>query len=296
MYIKSPLNYIGGKYKLLDNLFEVFPTNIDTFVDLFAGGFNVGINVLAKKIICNDHINYLIDLYQEFHKNSTQKILSRINDRITEYNLNQENADNYIKFRNNYNKGKDVLDLFILTCYAFNHQIRFNNNKQFNTPFGKNRSSYNSAIENNLHRFLDALHSKNISFSSLDFMDFNFDELTPDDFVYCDPPYLISNSSYNDGKRGFKNWTSQEEIALLNVLDKLNTRRIKFALSNVLYHKNTQNNILIEWSKKYNVLFLDKEYSNCNYHLKDKTSKTVEVLILNYTPEKDIKCHQKNLI
>lgn len=36
-YIKSPLNYVGGKYKLLK--VPLFPKNIHTFVDLFGGGF-----------------------------------------------------------------------------------------------------------------------------------------------------------------------------------------------------------------------------------------------------------------
>ena len=58
-YIKSPLNYTGGKYKILGPIFDIFPQDIGTFVDLFAGGFNVGINVEAEKIICNDQINYL---------------------------------------------------------------------------------------------------------------------------------------------------------------------------------------------------------------------------------------------
>lgn len=53
-YIKSPLNYIGGKHKILPQLFTAFPKKVDTFVDLFAGGFNVGINVNAERIICND--------------------------------------------------------------------------------------------------------------------------------------------------------------------------------------------------------------------------------------------------
>lgn len=38
-YIKSPLNYTGGKYKILTLIFEIFPNKIGTFVDLFAGGF-----------------------------------------------------------------------------------------------------------------------------------------------------------------------------------------------------------------------------------------------------------------
>ena len=50
-YIKSPLNYIGGKYKLLPQLMRYFPTDINTFVDLFSGGFNVGINVKSNRTI-----------------------------------------------------------------------------------------------------------------------------------------------------------------------------------------------------------------------------------------------------
>lgn len=37
-YVKSPLNYTGGKYKLLPQLLELFPKQVNTFVDLFAGG------------------------------------------------------------------------------------------------------------------------------------------------------------------------------------------------------------------------------------------------------------------
>ena len=50
-YIKSPLNYVGGKYKLLPQIMPLFPDNISTFVDLFSGGANVGINVDAKTIV-----------------------------------------------------------------------------------------------------------------------------------------------------------------------------------------------------------------------------------------------------
>lgn len=52
--IKSPLNYIGGKAKLLNQILPLFPNEIDNFIDLFAGGCNVGINVNANKIYCND--------------------------------------------------------------------------------------------------------------------------------------------------------------------------------------------------------------------------------------------------
>lgn len=37
-YIKSPLNYVGGKFKLLPQLMPLFPQNISKFIDIFGGG------------------------------------------------------------------------------------------------------------------------------------------------------------------------------------------------------------------------------------------------------------------
>ena len=43
--IKSPLNYTGRKYKLLPQILPYFPSNINTFVDMFCGGIDTGILV-----------------------------------------------------------------------------------------------------------------------------------------------------------------------------------------------------------------------------------------------------------
>ncbi len=296
MYIKSPLNYTGGKYQLLPMLTQIFPKQINTFVDLFAGGFNVGVNIKANKIICNDHINYLIDMYQYFKDTSEPDLLNSISKRIQKFELNQKNAEGYNTLRNVYNENQNSLDLFILTCYAFNHQIRFNNNQKFNSPFGRDRSSYNRKIEENLIRFSRALKEKNIHFSINDFMHIDLSSLGNNDFVYCDPPYLISTGSYNDGNRGFKNWTEKEEKQLLSLLDNLNSRGIKFALSNVLKHKGNENQILNKWCKKYHVTYLDKKYSNCSYHLKNKDSETIEVVVTNYEPQGNMPWQQQTLL
>lgn len=288
-YIKSPLNYTGGKYKLLNSLFDIFPSNINTFVDLFAGGFNVGINVNANKIMCNDQINYLIELYEFLEKSNTEEIITKIYEIINEFQLSKTNTDGYNALRERYNDNKDILDFLVLTFYAFNHQIRFNNSQKFNTPFGKERSSYNDSIEKNLKEFCRALKEKNIEFYNTDFLSVDLSELNDKDLVYCDPPYLISTGSYNDGKRGFKDWTEVEEKQLLELLDELNSRGVKFALSNVLYHKGLSNDMLIDWSKKYNVHYIDKSYANCSYHFKEKDAKTVEVVITNFESEENNK-------
>ncbi len=282
MYIKSPLNYTGGKFKILEPIFEAFPKDIKTFVDVFAGGFNVGINVDAKQIVCNDQIMYLIELYQMFRSTDIKEILERIQGLISKYELTQQNQEGYYALRSDYNKTKDLTELFVLACYAFNHQIRFNNSHEFNSPFGRNRSSFNGSIEKNLTEFCQALHKKNIEFSNLDFMELDFTGLGPEDLVYCDPPYLISTGNYNDGNRGFKDWKEKEEQALLELLDRLHEQGTKFALSNVLYHKGLSNDLLIEWSKRYQVHYIDNTYSNCSYQFKERNAVTVEVLITNY--------------
>lgn len=283
-YIHSPLNYTGGKYKLLKYILPLFPRQIETFVDLFAGGLNVGINVTARKILANDQLTYLIDLYKFFQKTSWTELRNALYKRIDQFELSHENKNGYLTLRKQYNSTHDSLDLFLLTCYAFNHQIRFNSKHEFNTPFGQNRSAYNSSIESNLAAFVDRLQTRNITLSSGDFLSVNLSSLTEADFVYCDPPYLITTGSYNDGKRGFKDWTEAEENQLLALLDNLNSRRVKFALSNVIIHKGRTNDILIDWSKRYHITHIKKTYSNCSYHLKERATTTDEVLITNYQP------------
>lgn len=279
-YIKSPLNYIGGKYKLLPQLMKYFPTDINTFVDLFSGGFNVGINVKSNKTICNDINDFIIDLYKELYNSSVENVLDRINTNIKGYGLSKENENAYKKFRVHYNETKDPIDLYTLTCYSFNYQFRFNNNREYNNPFGRNRSQFSENMKNNLILFSDKLKNMNIDFSSKDFDKVSIENLGKDDFIYCDPPYLITTGSYNDGNRGFKDWKEEEEIKLYNYLDKANEKNIKFALSNVMEHKGKENKLLKEWSKKYKVIYLDNDYSNSSYNTKKGKSK--EALIINY--------------
>ena len=76
-------------------------------------------------------------------------------------------------------------------------------------------------------------------------------------------------------------WGELEENALLNLLDQLNAEHKKFALSNVFLSNGKENFILKEWAKKYNILYLNRQYRNANYQ-KVNITDTIEVLIKNY--------------
>lgn len=283
-YIKSPINYIGAKTQILPQIIEIFPKNIKNFFDIFCGGCNVGINISAEKIFLNDNLTYLMDMYSIIKEKGFDYVEVYIDSVIKEFSLSKENREGYNLLRARYNAKKYPLDLFVLIAYSFNHQIRFNNKHDFNNPFGKNRSCFNLKMRNNLEDFCKKIASTNIEFTTHCFTDFDFSKVDIGDFVYLDPPYLITQGTYNDGKRGFKGWGKEEEIALLQILDDLDKKGINFGLSNVLEHHGKENSILKNWinhNKKLQVHYISKSYANSNYQKIEK-SESVEVLITNY--------------
>lgn len=287
-YIKSPFNYIGGKYKILPQILPLFPKRIDTFIDVFCGGCNVAINVNAKRILANDNLSYLIALLRFLQQNPLEKTLQEIEQIIHFYALSKENAEGYKLLRQDYNAYKHPLKLLALLAFSFNHQIRFNNAHHFNTPFGRNRSSFNPQMKINLIDFIQSLQQISITFSSLDFSEIfsTLDSMQDKElFVYCDPPYLITQGTYNDGKRGFSGWNESLEKWLLNYLSKLDSKGILFGLSNVLTHKGQENKLLKQWLEKYNFYIhtIQAHYTNANYQAKYRDKQhTQEVFITNY--------------
>lgn len=274
-YIKSPLNYVGGKYKLLKEILPLFPNKINTFADLFGGGFNVGINVNAEHYIYNDSEKHVVELMEYLQSTDTEKLLLEIDNLIEKYNLSKENAEGFNQLREYYNENNNSpIVFYTMICYAFNYQIRFNQNGKYNMPFGKARSSFNPSLRQKFIDFVEVLHSKDCSFMNVSFDKFDFEDFDSNDFVYCDPPYFNSVAAYNE----HGGWTEEHEKSLLELLDRLNDKGVKFALSNNLKYDNP---LLDKWKNKYNVHYLNGNYSNCNYHKIDRT-KDVEVLITNY--------------
>lgn len=305
--IQSPLNYTGGKFKLLPQILPIFPKNIDIFVDLFCGGCNVGINTDCKSVIYNDLDENLLYLYNTFKNLDKQSIFEWIYEIIDKYGLSlvsdkgydyykcdsskglgNYNKEKFLKLRSDFNEKKKkgnydyyyYVMLYVIIVYAFNNQIRFNSNGEFNLPVGKR--DFNKKMQQKLSDFIDRIKEQNCKFTCLDFREFDIDTLGNNDFVYVDPPYLITCATYNE--QG--GWSETDEKDLLNFLDSLHNRNIRFALSNVLRSKGKENNILIEWLEKnkdrYKTINLDYSYSNSNYQTKDKTSTSEEVLIINY--------------
>ena len=125
--IKSPLNYTGGKFKLLPQILPYFPEDINMFVDLFGGGFNVGINVNANVVVYNDLEESVVNLFKDLKKLTSGEALKILKDTIKKYELSKINEEGFKKIRSDYNNGNRSWDVFYaMLTHAFNYQIRFN--------------------------------------------------------------------------------------------------------------------------------------------------------------------------
>lgn len=297
-FVKSPLNYTGGKHKLLPQITKLFPNEINVFYDVFSGGANVGINAKAKNIICIEKNRYVVNLLKLIQNNNFEDLNETVIDIINKFGLSQSyikgydyynaessaglgqyNKNAFLELRNEFNKDKTRIDLLlVLVLYSFNNQIRFNNSGDFNLPVGKR--DYNGNSRKNVAAFNQISNEKRIIFKTQDFREIEKADLQKNDFVYLDPPYLLGLASYNE----LGGWTEKDEKDLYILLSRLNKKGVRFALSNVLEHKGETNEIMKNWVEKNNFKInkLNYDYRNSNYHSTAKKNKTIEVLITNY--------------
>lgn len=302
MYIKSPIFYMGNKYRLLPQLIPLFPAKVNTFYDLFGGSGCMSANVEAEKIVYNEINENIVELYKLFLKYTPEEIDSRIRSYIKEYDLNTEGTDvrqnnpnikeirdyynkNYVAFRKAYNESeRDYLMLYTLTFYSFSNLIRFNQKSDFNMPFGN--QCYHEKNYENIKEWCALIKDKNIEVKQEDAFEILQDTIfDKNDFIYLDPPYHNTCAIYNE-KRAFGGWSEKDDLRLFEILEKLDKCGIKWGLSNVFKNKDYTNEHLIKWCEKnkWNVIHIDYSY----YCLGRGNANSDEVYICNYNTFEDL--------
>ena len=276
---ESPLNYIGSKARVIPAIRENLPSDIDDFIDAFGGGFNVGINIRSESVVYNEYNHFVKELIESFWQYDTFSYIVYMKKMIRRFELEPGRKDAYLNVRDYYNSlpedKRDPRLLLVVILYSFQQQIRFNSNHGFNNPVGMRW--FNDNLLEKLVSFSRRIKELNVCFSCADYTDtFRY----VDDghtFVYLDPPYMLTNGSYNDGKRGFKGWDVSQEAVLFEFLDKLNHEGSRFMLSYVLEHKGKVNQNLVNWTQDnhYHIIELGDI-------LGISGSRRKEILVTNY--------------
>ena len=290
--IKNPISYPGNKNKLASQIIQLLPIeNIDTIVEPFCGSAVISSNTKYKNIILNDNNKFILKILEYQKNNSFEQIVKDVESIINQYGLTYSrikprgtyveykheglsvyNKDGFNKLKKDFNNNFDVKKLFVLLIYGFNHYLRFNSNGEFNVPVGK--VDFSRSFYEELKKFENVFNTLNIKLCNYDFL--NYELYSYDNAIYYfDPPYLITTAPYNTS------WNESKEKQLLKLLDDLNEKGKKFALSNVIISNGKENKILIDWARKYNIHYLKRQYRNASYQKKNITD-TIEVLVTNY--------------
>lgn len=271
-YLNSPLNYTGSKTKLMNQLVNHFPKEIDGyFIDLFCGGLSVTINTDYDRYISNDIIKPLIEFYKEMKLLSAEDFIKN----VLEYKINKNSPESYAELRKLFNETKNPYQLFSLISSCTNNLMRFSQTFKFNQTFGKR--SINDSTMSKLVEYHKVLKNKDVIFKNDTFEKIIENNLHKDNFFYFDPPYTSSKEfKIEAGYNCY--WSKENEENLWKSLDNINECGAKFAVSNVLYKNNVLNPSYQNF-KKWNVIELEFDYDKVS---RNKNSSVTEIIIKNY--------------
>ena len=291
--VRSPLFYVGDKRKLMSQIMTYFPNHIDRLIEPFVGGGSVFMNVDADGFLLND-LNYIViqihsmlssycdrkdDFFREVFSlinkyGLTSRFLGIPQEHGKSSDCKDVNREAYNRMKIDFNSGgkKDIMLLYLLIIYGFNHMIRFNKKGDFNLPVGN--LDFNENVYNALNDYFAQTETKQPQWHSQDYSAFLAEiDFRKDDLVYLDPPYLISSSEYN------KMWNEECERNLIREMDRLDAMGMRFAVSNAITYRGKKNDIFGDWAKKYNIHPISSNYIS---YWDNTRKESGEVLVTNY--------------
>lgn len=285
MYINGVMNYTGSKFKLLEQILSEMDYSKSYFVDLFAGSFVVGANLVDKydKLVINDIVSNIIDIHKGIVEGD-----DIINDMI-KLSPNKENKDEFLELRKSYNENPTPSKLWALMLSCTNNLYRFNKKGEFNQTWGKR--SYNDNTKKKIEEFVNHVrpHKDKLIFTSKHFNDVRFNELIyKKSMIYIDPPYgTVKNQDGSIGKKqiseaGYSGlWGYKDDLLLYDYCKNLDKMGSSFMLSGVLQHDGNITWILDKLiSDGYNYKELDFNYNKVSRKKSDKN--TIEIIVKNY--------------
>jgi len=264
MFIESPINYMGSKYKLLPYLIKLFPQKT-TFYDVFTGGGSVYMNVASSyiKVIANDYIADLVEIHKKLKD-------SKFIEHAAELSQKTKNSqDAYLGLREHYNNSSDPAALLALIWSCNSNMMRFNQEFKFNQTWGKRCYNNNTNKKWELYRQQSC---SNVCFENKHFGEYATIS-DKDVFVYLDPPYSNTEAGYNVF------WSNQAETELIAMVRDFIRRGVAFGLSGVLNEK--ANRVYDEISQEPISIFY---FGDMYQKISKKARTNVEYYITNVHP------------
>lgn len=275
--MKPFIKWVGGKSQLLKEITELIPDSINTYYEPFIGGGAVLLSTRPQKAVISDLNEELINAYKAV-KNNVSFLIDILsthkskNDKEYFYKVRKEDREDLYKFCSEYLPFNRAARFIYLNKTCYNGLYRVNKKGQFNTPFGKYKNPKICDTET-LKEVSEYLNNNEVTILNCDYST-TLENATSKDFVYFDPPYDVlpdtkSFTAYN--KTGFN---QDEQIRLRDYCHDLNTKGVRFLLS------NSDTPFIRDLYKDYEIITVQAKRSINSDGA--KRGKVNEVLVKNY--------------
>jgi site-specific DNA-adenine methylase len=273
IFVNSPFNYTGSKFKLLPQLLPYFDYSKKTFVDVFTGGGSVYANVIDKydKIVINDIIKDLVGCHQRLGENDSLFIQN-----VIDYCVPKDNQAAYNSLRDDYNRFPAPCKLFALMLCCTNNMLHFNKSFKFNQTFGKR--TFNSKTQEKIDNFIAHVNpfKNKIEYKSVEFYGLLGNDVK-NSMYYIDPPYFNTIAGYNSF------WSREHEKKLYVYIRQIHEAGGSFCLSGIRgNHKGiTQSDVISQLIfDGFEMVDLDFRYNKVSRNKAAEVGE--EIIIKNY--------------
>lgn len=272
-----PIKIQGIKTKLVELISDnIYMSEDSIWYEPFMGSGVVGINLAPRRAVFSDTNPHTIALYNAIKAGEITSYSVREYLEYEGAQLAKKDDEHYYYIRDRFNEKHDPLDFLFLNRSCFNGMIRFNRYYKFNVPYGHKperfAKAYVTKIVNQVKHLETILPENEWEFTCCSFEE-TIAKATPNDFIYCDPPYIGRHVDYYDS------WNEEHEVALR---DALFASEAKFMLSTWDENKYRKNE------------YIDTIWQGCHkitkehfYHVGAKESNRnsmMEALLTNYNP------------
>ena len=203
-----PIKCQGIKTKLVSFIAE----NINwggngRWIEPFLGSGVVLFNICPQQALISDKNIHIIQFYKNIQSGQLDELIVR--DYLEQHGeiLSKKGKDYYYTMREEFNKYGGSLRFLFLNRSCFNGLVRFNSKGGFNVPYNHkpNRfsKSYITKIVNQVSFARKTMKDRDWEFSATNWEEI-YKNVSVNDFVYIDPPYIGRNTDY------FNSWTEND--------------------------------------------------------------------------------------
>jgi DNA adenine methylase len=278
------LKYRGGKSREIPRFLQYIPDDFNRYIEPFLGGGAVYFHIEPENAILNDVNDRLMTFYQQL-RNEYPQLRQQLAELQKQYEANQlvykrkkaktpdervpnANEDLYYRIRDLFNHPDDTyLDgvlYFFINKTAYSGMIRYNNNGEYNVPFGR--------YPNLNTRLVTAQHSELLQGAELFSLDYRqiFDMAEEDDFMFLDPPYDCVFNDYGN-------------IDMMNGFDEAEHRRLAADFQNLPCRALMVIGKTPLTEELYGEFIFDEYYKNYAVNIKNRfNNDKMHIVVKNY--------------